>query len=1114
MSRPWTVDDHASSEFNILTPNAMLGYGYNPDHFWYGVAKYKPAAIIVDSGSTDGGPYKLGMGKMTCGRGSYVRDLEPILAAAFHHKIKVLIGSAGGDGSNKHVAEMLEIVTEIANREGYSFKVATIEAGMDRSLIKKRIDHSRVSPCGPVEPLLPEVVDTAVDVVAQMGAEPYLKALSEGPDIILGGRSYDPAPFAAFSMFHGVLPGVAWHMGKIMECGGICAVPKGRSMIATLRKDSFDLTPLSPAERCTPLSVAAHTLYEKTRPDRLPGPGGVLNLDNARYEQVTEKTCRVSHAEFIERPYQIKLEGVTHLGFRTIFIGGIRDPILIGQIDDFLERVRKYSQDLFPELDQSEQCRLIYHVYGKNGVMGPLEPEVARPHEIAVLGEVVAPTAETSHTIANNVRASILHFAYPGQMATTGNFASPLSPHEQDAGAVFKFSLYHLVDLDVGEEVTLFPITYHTVTSSTPSTKSAPSLPPEKIRALESENLAPLTTKRVSSGEAPLGQLARIVRSKNSGPFEMTFDVMFDDASVYERVKAADKLGNATIKKLFRVTDADILTNMYFNPALAWKCTIRRPWAQGSVGERDTLGTQQHAPLLDVLIPPARQTNGEANGEASAKITLQPRVNGVSLKNKTVDRESFTAQEVLEEVWTGLELPKSALSSVKLWGRDGPALPSSYKLGTLAQSSIALSALAAAQIHALRNETAVPTVTVPLEHAVVEFKSERLYTLAGKPTPSPWGAIGGLHKTSDGFVRIHDSFPNHAHGTLDLLGLPLDATRQQVSEKTADWASIDLENCATAEGRLAVYALRSYRQWDRLPQSKAISNFPIGIQQFSGVGPSGLPDRMAGGNAKCLEGLRVVEMSRVIAAPLCGKTLAAHGADVIWVTSPNLPDLPTMDRDFGRGKRTVQLDIHQPADKERLAALLKDCDVFIQGFRPGSLASYGLSPEDLVKTNPGLIVANMSAFGPDGPWSGRRGYDSLVQTCSGMNVSEAEHAGKGEAARPTPCQALDHAGGYMLAAGVMAALYRRAVEGGSWRVDVSLAGVMKYLRSLGQFPGSSGFEARDYEQPWDVPGEYFETRDTGFGSMTAIRHSARVEGCEVGWDVMPKPLGSDVPEWL
>jgi hypothetical protein len=182
-------------------------------------------------------------------------------------------------------------------------------------------------------------------------------------------------------------------------------------MVATMQIDSFDLTPLSPGERCNPLSVAAHTLYEKTRPDQLPGPGGILDLRNAQYKQINPKTCRVSGASFIQRPYQVKLEGVTQLGYRTIFVGGIRDPILIGQIDDFLERVRHYTQRPFPELDKSEQFKLIFHIYGKNSIMGPLEPEnMVLSHEIAILGEVVAATAELSHNIANNARASILHF--------------------------------------------------------------------------------------------------------------------------------------------------------------------------------------------------------------------------------------------------------------------------------------------------------------------------------------------------------------------------------------------------------------------------------------------------------------------------------------------------------------------------------------------------------------------------------------------------------------------------------------------------------------------------------------------------------------------------------
>jgi crotonobetainyl-CoA:carnitine CoA-transferase CaiB-like acyl-CoA transferase len=480
----------------------------------------------------------------------------------------------------------------------------------------------------------------------------------------------------------------------------------------------------------------------------------------------------------------------------------------------------------------------------------------------------------------------------------------------------------------------------------------------------------------------------------------------------------------------------------------------------------------------------------------------------------TVNRSSYDASDVVEELWTDLGLPSGALSRLHLEGDGEPALPSSFRIGVLAQSTIAVSALAAAQLHALRNEVEVPQVDVPLQHAVVEFKSERFYTIDNQPRSAPQNSIGGLHKTADGYIRVHDSFPNHSNGMLELVGLPLGSTREQLANEIAKWRSVELEDAATVKGDLAAYALRSYSEWDTLPQSKAVADFPILVRPIIPNSSKGFSSWISRGAAKCLKGLRVLEMSRVIAAPLCGKTLAAHGADVIWVTSPNLPDLPDIDREFGRGKRTIQLDIHNPSHKAKLLELIKDCDVFIQGFRPGSLAKYGLSTEELVKINPSIVIANMSAFGPIGPWVNQRGFDSLVQTCSGMNVSEAEHAGQSEPARPMPCQALDHASGYLLATGVIAALYRRALQGGAWQVEVSLAGTMKYLRSLGQYPGTISFQCKDYKQQADVPAEYLETRETGFGCMTVVKHSAKISGCEVGWEIMPKPLGSDSAEWL
>jgi crotonobetainyl-CoA:carnitine CoA-transferase CaiB-like acyl-CoA transferase len=270
-------------------------------------------------------------------------------------------------------------------------------------------------------------------------------------------------------------------------------------------------------------------------------------------------------------------------------------------------------------------------------------------------------------------------------------------------------------------------------------------------------------------------------------------------------------------------------------------------------------------------------------------------------------------------------------------------------------------------------------------------------------------------------------------------------------------------------------------------------------------------------STRCLQGLRVLELTRVLAGPIAGRTLAAHGADVLWITSPRLPDLPALDKDTARGKRSIQLDLNDPDDMTRLRALVKEADVFLQSYRPTSLAARGLSPEELVKLNPNIIIANLSAFGTAGPWNERRGFDSLVQTCSGMNVSEASYFGhpNGAEAKPMPCQALDHASGYFLATGIAAAVYRRAKEGGAWRVDVSLAGTMKWLRSLGQMKpvgkeGEGGIVPRDEE----VGGESMEERESGFGILRAVRHAARVEDREVGWVRMPGLLGGDEVKWL
>ena len=453
----------SKQELKILTPTGMFGYGIPAEHFWRGIER-GPDVMIVDAGSTDPGPYLLGLGRMIVDRQAYLHDLALVLRAVAEHRIPLIISSAGGSGIDTHVDQMIELIRGIAAEQGWTFKVAAIYADIPRDVIHERLDGGRIMPCGSSGELTHDAIDGATSIVAQMGAEPFARVLAEHPDvdIIVSGRAYDPAPHAGFCMAHDIDPGVYWHMGKIIECGAVCAEPKGRVILATIRRDSFDLEPMNPVERCTPTSVAAHTLYEKTRPDLLPGPGGVLDLRQSRYAALDERRVRVSGSVFVPSDqYAVKLEGAAVVGHRTIFIGGIRDPILLAQLDGFLDKVAKHVGSFFAQLETGE-ATMLFHAYGRDAVMGEMEPLRHRvPHEVGLLGEVTAPTQELANAICSQARITVLHMPYPGQLATAGNFALPLNPPENPIGPVCRFTLYHLMEVDSPEE--LFPVRIHEV---------------------------------------------------------------------------------------------------------------------------------------------------------------------------------------------------------------------------------------------------------------------------------------------------------------------------------------------------------------------------------------------------------------------------------------------------------------------------------------------------------------------------------------------------------------------------------------------------------------------------------------------------------------------------
>ena len=444
-------------EFRILSTTAILGYGFPKESFDEGM-KRKPDLIAVDAGSTDPGPFYLGEGVSFTDRGAVKRDLEIMICAGVKENIPVVIGTAGGSGAKPHLEWCADIIREIAKEHDLHFKMAMIHADMDKEEMKKALTEGKISPLEPAPQLTVEDIDATTNIVGQMGIEPIMKALDSGVQVVLAGRAYDPTVFAAPAIRKGYDKGLAIHLGKILECASICAVPGSGSdcMFGYLGEDYFRVEPLSSARKCTTLSVAAHTLYEKTNPYILPGPGGHLDLAETTFEQDSENTVKVKGTRYVTAPkYTIKLEGAKCIGYRTVSVAGTRDPIMISKIDDIVEGVRARVADNYR--DKGYKYNLNFTIYGKNGVMGDLEPvKDAHPHELGIVIEVVADTQEQADTICASARSTMLHYGYEGRRATAGNLAFPFSPSDFHAGRVYVFSMYHIIEVE--DPTSLFPI--------------------------------------------------------------------------------------------------------------------------------------------------------------------------------------------------------------------------------------------------------------------------------------------------------------------------------------------------------------------------------------------------------------------------------------------------------------------------------------------------------------------------------------------------------------------------------------------------------------------------------------------------------------------------------
>jgi hypothetical protein len=448
-------------EVRVLAANGSLGSGFKPASFERGLA-LNPHMIGCDAGSTDSGPAYLGGGMPKHSRAACKRDLRLMMLGRHRLGVPLIIGSCGTSGRDVGVEWMADIAREIAAQEGLAFRMALIRADQPATYLRRRMAEGRIRPLKPAPHLDDSVIETS-HVVGMMGTEPILAALDAGADVILAGRASDSALYAAVPIRMGAHPGLSWHAAKTIECGAACCVaPSPDCMIAYIRADHFDIEPLDPDSRVTPISIAAHTLYENSNPYLLTEPSGVVDTEHANYFAVTDRSVRVSGTKFHPaKIYTVKLEGSQRVGYQTIVIGGMRDPNLIGMLDDLLppalKRFDDRIADLFGDALKPGDYEIRYRVYGRDAVMGINEPDRgALPHEVGVLITITAPTQDLATSIAKFVSHRSAHLPAPGYEGLISTLAYPFSPPEIERGAAYRFSLNHVLVPD--DPLEMFPM--------------------------------------------------------------------------------------------------------------------------------------------------------------------------------------------------------------------------------------------------------------------------------------------------------------------------------------------------------------------------------------------------------------------------------------------------------------------------------------------------------------------------------------------------------------------------------------------------------------------------------------------------------------------------------
>ena len=464
------------------------------------------------------------------------------------------------------------------------------------------------------------------------------------------------------------------------------------------------------------------------------------------------------------------------------------------------------------------------------------------------------------------------------------------------------------------------------------------------------------------------------------------------------------------------------------------------------------------------------------------------------------------SRKALTSILSTVGLDTGLAGAVEFTGGADPILPTPFRIGEAASASLGAVGIAVTDLWEQRSGHR-QEVCVDARRATASLRSGNYLTLDGGPVSVERTPVMGVYPAKNGrWSYLHCNFPNHRDAALGVLGVEED--REAVRRAVAQWDALELEEAIIAANG-AGGMVRSMDEWAQHPQSAAIASLPLlEIDKIADSPPEPLPE-----GSRPLSGVRVLDLTRVLAGPTCARTLAEHGADVLKINGPHLYASPAQEMDTGHGKLSAFLDLREAGDIETLRGLVRDADVFSQGYRPGTLGERGFSPEELAKLRPGIVYVSLSAFGRVGPWAPRRGFDTVIQTVSGITDRQGRlFPGAAPGPQFYPVSAIDYVSGYLLAFGAMVALARRAREGGSWLVRASLAQTGRWLVNLGEVPEA---ELRDVPKEFtaDELDSWRITTESPAGLLRHLGPALQLSETQPYWARPAVPLGTHEPVW-